>query len=518
MGTSYNVRIWAIQQRPGRSPRVRWIVDDRQPPFGEPFASMALADSFRSELITAQRKGEAFDTETGLPMSMLRKRQQDSELSFLDHAREFTAREWPNASAKNRSSILETLTRVVPVAVKDLPGRPDAAVLRRALAKDLNPGKHAAALGEAEAKAIAWLEKASRTVRALEDASVTCDVLDALAINLDGQAAAAQYFSRRRRVLHKVLGYAVRKGRLEKNPVGKDNLPEGWSPPPPGDETVDPRSVGSPALVSDMLEACNYIGPRQGPRMVAFYACMFYAMMRPSEVSALTLPGCHLPASGWGYLVFADATPDAGRAYTDNGEVHEHRGLKGRNRGRPDNGRQARRATRKVPIPPVLVYILRQHIDYFGVGPGKRLFHSELRNGQYLPLPRSMVSRAWKKVRELSLTEEQQKSPLMARPYDLRHSGITWRLNSGVPPTQVAEWAGNSPDVLMRVYAHCVTGLEDVWIALMDKGLHLEDGQGEAPAGPLNGRGPGVAPPSPLEGRPHPTDDQEGDDPDDPQL
>jgi integrase len=66
----------------------------------------------------------------------------------------------------------------------------------------------------------------------------------------------------------------------------------------------------------------------------------------------------------------------------------------------------------------------------------------------------------------------------MRRPYDLRHSGITWRLNSGVPATEVAAWAGHSVEVLMRVYARCVAGLEDVWTARMDASLH-------PPAAPL---------------------------------
>jgi predicted DNA-binding ribbon-helix-helix protein len=47
---------------------------------------------------------------------------------------------------------------------------------------------------------------------------------------------------------------------------------------------------------------------------------------------------------------------------------------------------------------------------------------------------------------------------LLRRPYDLRHSGVTWRLNSGVPPTEVAAWAGHSVEVLMRTYARCMTG------------------------------------------------------------
>ncbi|MEU6035279.1 hypothetical protein ABZ801_07695 [Actinomadura sp. NPDC047616] len=33
----------------------------------------------------------------------------------------------------------------------------------------------------------------------------------------------------------------------------------------------------------------------------------------------------------------------------------------------------------------------------------------------------------------------------------------TW-LNGGVPPTQVAEWAGHSVDVLLRIYAKCIEG------------------------------------------------------------
>ncbi len=36
----------------------------------------------------------------------------------------------------------------------------------------------------------------------------------------------------------------------------------------------------------------------------------------------------------------------------------------------------------------------------------------------------------------------------------------TW-LNAGVPPTQVAEWAGHSVHVLLRVYAKCIVGQDE---------------------------------------------------------
>ena len=93
---------------------------------------------------------------------------------------------------------------------------------------------------------------------------------------------------------------AAQAERLDKNPLSKGNLPEDWTPPQTPDDTVDPRAVGSPALVATMLTSCSQVGRRQGSRFVAFYACMFYALMRPSEVAALTRNACHLPDSRMG--------------------------------------------------------------------------------------------------------------------------------------------------------------------------------------------------------------------------
>ncbi|WP_223268039.1 integrase [Streptosporangium nondiastaticum] len=49
-------------------------------------------------------------------------------------------------------------------------------------------------------------------------------------------------------------------------------------------------------------------------------------------------------------------------------------------------------------------------------------------------------------------------SPVGKRVYDLRHTCLTTWLNSGIPPAQVTEWAGNSVPVLLATYARCVTG------------------------------------------------------------
>jgi len=108
-------------------------------------------------------------------------------------------------------SIVETLIRVVPVVTRNLAAAPDPATLRAALRKQLNQGHHAGTLTGDEAKAITWLTKASRPISALDDPAIVCELLDALAVRLDGSPAAPEYFSRRRRVLHRALAYAVRR-------------------------------------------------------------------------------------------------------------------------------------------------------------------------------------------------------------------------------------------------------------------------------------------------------------------
>ncbi|WP_460627755.1 hypothetical protein [Intrasporangium mesophilum] len=72
-----------------------------------------------------------------------------------------------------------------------------------------------------------------------------------------------------------------------------------------------------------------------------------------------------------------------------------------------------------------------------------------------------IVYRVWDGARRSVLTEQEYASPLAKRPYDLRHAAVSLWLNAGVPATQVAEWAGHSVNVLLRVYAKCVVGQEE---------------------------------------------------------
>ncbi len=71
------------------------------------------------------------------------------------------------------------------------------------------------------------------------------------------------------------------------------------------------------------------------------------------------------------------------------------------------------------------------------------------------------VSRKQDGTAAAAFTPSESASLLARRPYDLRHAAVSTWLNAGVPAPQVAEWAGHSVDVLLRVYAKCISGQQD---------------------------------------------------------
>src|SRR6266536_1679895 len=110
-----------------KSYTTRWLVGTE--PKSRTFATRALADNFRSDLMQAINWGEAFDIESGLPESMTVAK---DAVSWLEFVRQYVAMEWPGAAAKSRDSMTDALATVTPALVRDVPGRPNASVLRRA--------------------------------------------------------------------------------------------------------------------------------------------------------------------------------------------------------------------------------------------------------------------------------------------------------------------------------------------------------------------------------------------------
>jgi integrase len=191
---------------------------------------------------------------------------------------------------------------------------------------------------------------------------------------------------------------------------------------------------------------------------------MYYAGLRPEEAINLATDNIILPPpvwdedgqqwqdppddQDWGELHLRSATPDAGREWTDDDRPRERRQLKHRAEG----------DTRIVPTHPELTRLLREHLATFDPAADGRLF-AGVRGGD---LPTVTYRRAWAKARQTALSPAEQASPLARRPYDLRHACLSTWLNGGVYPTQVAEWAGHGVDVLLRIYAKCIVGQDEL--------------------------------------------------------
>jgi integrase len=149
----------------------------------------------------------------------------------------------------------------------------------------------------------------------------------------------------------------------------------------------------------------------------------------------------------WGEFNLTNSQPRSGSNWTDDGTVRQRRELKHR----------AKEETRAVPIHPELVKLLRDHLAEFSTGPGGRVFT--------LSTGKIVTDRAYLKVfheaRKAAFTEAEAASLIARRPYDLRHAAVSTWLKATADPAQVAEWAGHTVDVLMRVYAKCVAGQQD---------------------------------------------------------
>ncbi len=441
----FDVRVYAIRRRPARRRpfEVRWQAAGRAR--SKSFITRALADSYRAELIRAARQGLEFDPATGEPV--LWAGPEPVTVTWYQHAAAYAAMKWPGLAAHSRASLADALATVTPALTRTAAERPQAAALRTALYQHaFNPARPAT--DAATARILDWVQQASLPVARLADPVVLRQALDALTLRLDGVRAAANTVIRKRAVFHGALGYAVETGLLESNPADRIS----WRVPR-ACRAADPTVVASPAQAEALLAAVARIRPE----LTAFFGCLYYAALRPEEAVALRQADCCLPGRGWGMLTLAAAAPRSAAAWTSDGTSHEQRGLK----HRPDG------AIRKVPIPPILVRMLRIHTDGHGTAPDGRLFPGT-RGGL---LSESVYGRAWHTARPLALGPRLAATALARRPCDLRHAALSLWLNAGAPPAQIAARAGHSVTVLLTVYAHCIDGQDQITNRLIEHAL-----------------------------------------------
>lgn len=448
METTYDVRIWKTEVYKGKRGTtyyVRWSVNGKSR--REPFATAALADAFRSELKTAQRNGERFDIESGLPLSKLR---AAANISWYDFAVKYVDAKWDRSSAHQRRNVADALVSVTGALLRSEPTAYTPRQIRVALREyAFNSARRKDAPDDATAM-LNWVRRSCHSLSALTDTATMNRVMDALSTKLNGKPAASSSVRRNRTIFNGAMKYALSENLLTgDNPLATVEVKKVKV-----SRAVDKRSLLDRERAARML-AHIYRRPRGGRRLHAFFSVLYYAGLRPEEAVMIRVEDLTLPEQGWGEILVHTGASEIGSQWTDSGKTRDERGLKGRAEG----------DTRPVPAHPALVRTLRAYIENPGkddapkasLVPGNRLFPGE-QGGE---LAGVVYRRAWDAARKSTLTETEYASPLGRRIYDLRHTCLTTWLNSGVPAAQVAEWAGNSVPVLLSTYVNCIVGGDD---------------------------------------------------------
>ena len=415
-----DIRIWDIQDRTNRANAsrpwvLRWKVDGAER--SRAFRTKSEADHVRARLLVATRNGESFDRSSGLPVSW----QPVAEARRLhEWIREWLAEQWPEWQPRTRTSAVEALSRFVP-CVHEAVAPPPPASLRRYLVAALAPGFPIDQHTHAERWLRRWsppMDELSREMMARAERH--------LATGVHGQLLGSSVVDRYRKVAHAAIVRAVDLGVIDTDP---------WPPPPRGRRTrksrrrtrsVDIRRLPEPQRMAAVIAAIRSHQPASVTYQ-AMTAVAYYAGLRPSEVVMLRHSSLILPTTGWGAIDVVEA--DIG--WDEPGE--------------PKTG------PRSVPIPPVLVAILRRWTDDGSFADNDLLFRTRNDNR---PTP-SNWSRALKRA---CLTVGCR--PL--RIYDCRHAAATTWLRSGVPLATIAMRLGHSVETLVSTYVGALDGDESI--------------------------------------------------------
>ena len=205
------------------------------------------------------------------------------------------------------------------------------------------------------------------------------------------------------------------------------------------------------AQIGDMATACRIIAAMGSGIQQDYAHTVRLAGMRPSEVAALRVKDCRLPAEGWGELELAESAATATKAFTDSGTIRDDRALKHR-----------RTSDRRiVPIPPSLVTVLRERIN------GRKTGHVfETDNG--VVVHDACVGGAWRDARSQVLGDDTETLTCI---YDLRHLCVSMMLDAGVAPVEVAARAGHSVATCVAVYAHVIVSERSRWNSVIEAAL-----------------------------------------------
>ena len=415
------IRIKNIQDRRSTVQAKRpWVVrvsiDGREK--SKSFRTRAEADRYRALLLQAAQAGEPFDPASGEPCSW-----QPTAEDVLLHrwVRTWVEEQWAEWQPRTRASALEALARFVTLAVEQRAEPP--AELRFYLQTALAPLTAA----ERDAHLESWLDEHCIRVSDLSRELLVA-VDRGLSLKLDGGFLSPSTAQRFRVVARACVRAAVEAGALPSDPWPTRSRGRARRKVARSRRAVNIRQLPDPMVMAKAIDAiANHQPGSKTYRVMTGVA--YYAGLRPSEVVMLRKQSLELDGPGWGTIEVTEADI----SFDEPGE--------------PKTGPRA------VPIPPVLVAMLREWIDDNGIdAPEQLLFRT--RSGRR---PSSgNWSRSWQRAL-LAIGER----PL--RVYDCRHAAATTWLRAGVPLGETARRLGHSVETLVSTYVGALDG--DVEVA-----------------------------------------------------
>ena len=191
--------------------------------------------------------------------------------------------------------------------------------------------------------------------------------------------------------------------------------------------SVDVRALPGPAVRAAAIDAI--VTHQPGSRAIrVMTAVAYYAGLRPSEVVMLRVRSAVLPTDGSGRV---EAT-EADISFDEPGE--------------PKTG------PRSVPIPPVLVAMLREWVEQNNLTDPERLLFRTRNDTR--PSGSNWI-RAWHHA-----LESVGQKPL--RVYDCRHAAATTWLRAGMPLAETARRLGHSVETLVSTYVGALDDEEHI--------------------------------------------------------
>ena len=328
---------------------------------------------------------------------------------------------------------MEALAKFISLAVRQRASPPPG--LRRYLHSTLSPS----AENEREAVFEEWLVKNCLQLDEL-DLECVAELDRQLGLKLDGSLYAANTASRIRIVCRACIHAAVAAKAITDDPWPARSWSRTRRKVSRKRRGVEVRRLPSPANMARAIDAIRSRDPASGTYRV-MTAVAYCAGLRPSEVVMLRMRALDIPrTSGWGQIQVTEADI----SFDEPGE--------------PKTG------SCTVPIPPVLVSILREWIEDGGfTSPDALLFRTR---GDKRPLASSW-GRAWH--RALAETGQER-----LRIYDCRHAAATTWLRAGVPLAETARRLGHSVDTLVANYVGVLEDEEQIANQRIEHMLRLE--------------------------------------------